>query len=240
MNDRQIDMSQYASPGAVAFGAEHFTPQIQNQIVDNYFNGGDSVHSAIANKIQELSSQQAPVISPDIQAKLERLEQLERVATDPRFVKAYAQALQTAAPTQPVLPPQPTQPQTAAPMDDDPFAGLFSNETPVNETQNVAQPQNVNNQPNEQQQYEQLVSVCTQNGIDANDFIQFAQSLSMEHLVGIYKAFREQSAQQTQAPLAQQTQQQEPPRSIQNVPIQNPTSPPASVFGQTKQRTLWD
>ena len=240
MNERSIDMSQTVQPGAYRFGAEHFTPELQNSIVDSYFNGGDSVHSQIGQKVQELQAQQEPVIPQDIQQRLERASQLEKLASSPEFVKAYSQILQGNSQQTQTIAPQPNVPQptqTEQQVDNDPFAGLFSNETQVNQTQNVAEQNNVNTQTNDTATYEAFVGTLTQRGIDPADFTKFMQELNADDLIGIYQAFKAQAPGQPAQP---QPVAPEPPRSIQNLPVQNRTAPPQGVFQQQRNKSLWD
>ena len=239
---QQIDMAQILSPGSFRFGGEHFSKELQEKIIDASFNGGDTVHSQIAARVQELQQPQVPQVDPEVAQKLDRLQQMEKLVATPEFAKAYAQVLQSGSQA-PIAPPhqqvQPAQTEQRNDPSTDPFAGLFSNETQVNETQNAAQTQ-PQAQANDSQAYEEVVGLCTKHGVDPTDFVGFMKELSADDLIGVYKAFRAnppQAQAQQQAPV--QTEQQVP-RSIQNVPVQNPQPSSASVFQPRPRNPLWD
>jgi hypothetical protein len=242
---RSIDISQSLYSGDYSFGSDMFTPDIQSTIIDHHFNGGDSVHSLIGQRINQLSQErqqqnQQPAIAPE---ELENLRRLQDFMKTPQFTAALAQVMSSDTPIQPtsVQGPQTPidQPIVGMERSTDPFADLFSHDTQEQQPPQVAEPQR-QNQPSEQQAYEEMIGLCARNSVNPQDFVSFMQSLTQEDMMLLYKEFQTASREaQQQVQVSQAQQQQQPPSSIQNIPVQGPT-PSSPGYQQPKRNPLWD
>ena len=137
MNDRQIDMSQRLYPGSFTFDASVFTPAMQSKIIDASLNGGDTLHSMLAERVEQVQQPQVPT------QEMEYLRNLGEFVKTPQFTSALAHVMQQQQQTSPVpsqqtVPEPYTPPQSEPVTNADPFADLFSNDTPVNNQQYVA------------------------------------------------------------------------------------------------------
>lgn len=252
MNERQIDMSQRLYPGSYTFDASMFTPDMQSQIIKSSFDGGDTLHSLISERVREREAQMSPAEPKIEQSELEYLRKLGEFVKTPQFTSALAEVMRQSNPPaqpQPVQNTQalPSEPARTEPQFADPFAGLFANETPVNETQNVAPGQDTprQNQPNADPSYEQFVQACAQEQVNPADVAKFLNERSPQDMILLYKEFKKAEAEQAGATQQQQQQQQpqhqisEPPRSIQNMPTPSQPAFNPSQYPRTRN-PLWD
>jgi len=270
LDNRSIDMSNNIQPNSLKrdnlsvdyrFGTENFVPEIQRQIIDNYFNGSGSVHGMISEQLlSQNQTQTQETIPPD---KLKYYQQLEEFVKTPQFTQALA-AVMTSNPT--ATPPTPNPSMTGygnpAPTETPTFnpSPETNNYNPYDAyLMNDANAQNTNAEPtmpesptmndnnaNEQQAMEQLIGLCTSQGVNPQDFISFMNSLTPNDLIELYKAFKEaETESQNIPPTPSPTQaptyntQPKPPTSIQNIPA-TPAPPTSSYMPNKTRNPLWD
>lgn len=249
MNDRQIDMSQRLYPGSFTFDASVFTPAMQSKIIDASLNGGDTLHSMLAERVEQVQQPQVPT------QEMEYLRNLGEFVKTPQFTSALAHVMQqqqqpSPVPSQQTVPEPYTPPQSEPVTNADPFADLFSNDTPVNNQQYVAPGQDAHqpqNQTNVTPEYEHFVRACVNNQVDPNEVSRFLSERTPEDMILLFKEYKRAEAeagsmrpnQPSQQPTQMHHSSQDPPRSIQNIPVHNQPAPAQPSYIH-QRNPLWD
>lgn len=244
MNDQNLQNVPFTPGRPLVVPTSSFTKDVQESIVDNYFNNSGSVYAntvdsynqSLSNQqaqpVQRETQQQAPQLSADEIASLSNIKRM--IESNPSILDEVARRELGQGTYQQQNVPQNYPPQPSQKTETDVNAGLW--ESLFKSDQETQQAQDVQPKAQEQVQQQQqqsqpndfartMYTECMKSGVDYNEVAKFAAEFmqSPNNFVDLFKAYKDIENQQ-RSQEQEAAQQQQPP--VQHAPNVNLSEAP--------------
>lgn len=260
-----VDLNSFLKAGALSVPASHFTPSVQQSVLDAQIHGGDAQHAAFEALQKEFPSiynnntqSQSQNMNDSIQtpnsvsisaeeynslkAKSQLLENPDVINRLTNGGMTQQQTVSQAAPTTQV-----TAQQTQNDASTDPLAmfdTLLNNQQSMNsqpQSQSNPAQQQTRQQPNDNDFVLDLQRTALSNGINPSDLLSFAESIDASALVAMYKEVQRLNSQPQPQPVQPVQQQAQMPTTIVDKPIPSSVNMNYSAFGNVpRTKTIFD